>query len=57
MPPKCRPPESYLPSTSINTTLEGDKHQGHKNIKDRVLNDDMDRDNVVIQIRKMRYID
>ena len=47
MPPKCRAPESYnLSSTSINTTLEGDEHRDHHNIEDRVLNDDMDRDNI-----------
>jgi hypothetical protein len=25
MPPKCRPPESYFPCTSRNTTLQGDE--------------------------------
>jgi hypothetical protein len=46
MPPKCRPPESYFPSSSINTTLQGEEH-GDQNIEDRVLNDDMDGDNVI----------
>ena len=46
MPPKCRLPKSYLTSSSINTTLQGEKH-GDQNIEDRVLNDDMDRDDVI----------
>jgi hypothetical protein len=46
MPPKCRPLESYLPSSSKNTTLQGEEH-GDQNIEDRVLNDDMDGDNVI----------
>jgi hypothetical protein len=46
MPPKCRPPESYLPSSSRNTTLQGEEH-GDQNIEDQVLNDDMDGDNVI----------
>ena len=46
MPPKCRSSESYLSSTSRNTTLEGDEHRDHQNIEDRALNDDMDRDNI-----------
>jgi hypothetical protein len=47
MPPKCRPPESYLPSTSRNTPLQGDELQD-QNIEaaDQVINDDMDGDNV-----------
>jgi hypothetical protein len=47
MPPKCRPPESYLPSTSRNTTLHGDELRD-QNIEDanQVINDDMDGDNV-----------
>jgi hypothetical protein len=47
MPPKCRPPESYLPSTSRNTTLHGDELRD-QNIEaaDEVINDDMDGDNI-----------
>jgi hypothetical protein len=47
MPPKCQPPESYLPSTSRNTTLHGDELRD-QNIEaaDQVINDDMDGDNV-----------
>jgi hypothetical protein len=47
MPPKCRPPESYFPSTSRNTTLQGDELRD-QNIEavDQVINDDMDGDNV-----------
>jgi hypothetical protein len=47
MPPKCRPPESYLPSTSINNPLQGDELRD-QNIEavDQVINDDMDGDNV-----------
>ena len=47
MPPKCRPPKSYLSSTSRNTTLHGDELQD-QNIEavDQVINDDMDGDNV-----------
>jgi hypothetical protein len=47
MPPKCRPPESYLPSTRRNTTLHGDELRD-QNIEaiDQVINDDMDGDNV-----------
>ena len=47
MPPKCRRLESYLPSTSRNTTLHGDELQD-QNIEavDQVINDDMDGDNV-----------
>jgi hypothetical protein len=43
MPPKCQPPESYLPSTSRNTPLQGDELRD-KNIEavDQVINDDMD---------------
>ena len=57
MPPKCRPLESYLPSTSRDTPLQGDELRD-QNIEavDQVINDDMDGDNVRIQIRKMRYI-
>ena len=46
MPPKCRPPKSYLPSSSINTTLQAEEHGDH-NIEDQVLNDDMDGDNII----------
>jgi hypothetical protein len=47
MPPKCRPLESYLPSTSRNSTLHGDELRD-QNIEasDQVINDDMDGDNV-----------
>jgi hypothetical protein len=47
MPPKCRPPESYFPSTRRNTTLQGDELRD-QNIQavDQVINDDMDGDNV-----------
>ena len=47
MPPKCRPPESYFPSISRNTTLHEDEIWDH-NIEtgDQVINDDMDGDNV-----------
>ena len=47
MPPKCRPPESYLPSTSRNTTLHGDELRDQNiEVVDQVINDDMDGDNV-----------
>ena len=45
MPPKCRPPKSYLPRNSRNTTLQGEEH-GDQNIEDRVLDDPMDEDEV-----------
>jgi hypothetical protein len=47
MPPKCQPLESYLPSTSRNTPLQGDELRD-QNIEapDQVINDDMDGDNV-----------
>ena len=45
MPPICRPPESYLPHNSRNTTLQGEEH-GDQNIEDRVLNDPMDVDDI-----------
>ena len=47
MPPKCRPPESYFPSTSRNTPLQGDELRD-QNIEavDQVVNDDMDGDNI-----------
>jgi hypothetical protein len=47
MPPKCRSPESYLPSTSKNTPLQGDGLRD-QNIEaiDQVINDDMVGDNV-----------
>jgi hypothetical protein len=47
MPPKCRPPEIYFPSTSRNTPLQGDELQDH-NIEavDQVISDDMDGYNV-----------
>jgi hypothetical protein len=44
---KCRPPESYLPSTSRNTTLHGDELQDQNiEVVDQVINDDMDGNNV-----------
>ena len=47
MPPKCRPPEIYLPSTSRNTTLQGDELRDQNiEVVDQVINDDMDGDNV-----------
>jgi hypothetical protein len=47
MPPKCRPLESYLPSTSINTPLQGDELRDHNiEVVDQVINDDMDGDNI-----------
>ena len=46
IPPKCQPPESYLPHNSINTTLQGEEH-GEQNIEDQVLNDPMDEDDVI----------
>ena len=46
MPPKCSLPESYLPSTSRNTHLQGDEYLDHNIEADQVLNDDMDGDNV-----------
>jgi hypothetical protein len=47
MPPKCQPPEIYLPSTSRNTPLQGYELRD-QNIEavDQVINDDMDGDNV-----------
>jgi hypothetical protein len=47
MPPKCRPPESYLPSTNINIPLQGDELLDQNiEVVDQVINDDMDGDNV-----------
>ena len=46
MPPKCRLSKSYFPSSSRNTTLQGEEH-GDQNIEDRFLNDDMVKDNVI----------
>jgi len=46
MPPKCPLTESYLPSTSRNTHLQGDEHIDQNIEADQVLNDDMDGDNV-----------
>jgi hypothetical protein len=47
IPPKCQPPESYLPSTSINTPSQGDELQDPNiEVVDQVINDDMDGDNV-----------
>ena len=57
MPPKFCLPESCFPSTSRNTHLQGDEHLDQNIKADQVLNDDMDGDKLVIQIRKMIYID
>jgi hypothetical protein len=47
MPPKFRPSESYLPSTSRNTTLHRDELRDQSiEAVDQVINDDMDGDNV-----------
>ena len=46
MPPKCRPPESYLPHNSRNTTLQDDKHGDHA-IEYGILNDPMDEDDII----------
>ena len=47
MPPKCRPPESYFPSTSRNTPLQGDELWDQNiEVVDQVINDDMDGHNV-----------
>jgi hypothetical protein len=47
MPQKCRPPETYLPSTSRNTTLQGDELRDQNiEVVDQVINDDMDGDNI-----------
>ena len=40
MPPKCRPPESYLLHNNRDTTLQGEEH-GDQNIEDRDLNHPM----------------
>ena len=57
MPPKFPLLESYFPSTSRNTHLQGDEHLDQNIEADQFLNDDMDEIPLVIQIRKMRYID
>ena len=46
MPPKYRPPESYFPHNSRNTILQGEEHGDH-NIEDQVLNDPMDKYDVI----------
>jgi hypothetical protein len=47
MAPKCRPLESYFPSTSGNTTLHGDELQDQNiEVVDQIINDDMDGDNI-----------
>ena len=47
MPPKCQPPESYLTSTSRNTTLQGDELRDQNiEVVHQVINDDMDGDNI-----------
>jgi hypothetical protein len=47
MPQKCQPTESYFPSTSRNTPLQGDELRD-QNIEDvdQVIDDDMDGDNI-----------
>jgi hypothetical protein len=55
IPPKCQPRESYFLSSIKNTTLQDQEH-GDQNIEYRFLNDDMDEDTLLIQIRNMRYI-
>ena len=44
--PRCQPPESYLEHNSRNTTLQDDEH-GDNTIEDWVLNDPMDKDDVI----------
>jgi hypothetical protein len=47
MPPKCRPLESYFPSTSRNTPLQGDELRDHTiESFDQFINDDIDGDNI-----------
>ena len=46
MPLKCRPPKSYFPHNSRNTTLQEDEHRYHA-IEDGVLNDPIDEDDVI----------
>ena len=46
MPPKRPLPESYFPSTSRNTYLQGEEHLDQNFEADQVLNDDMDGDKV-----------
>ena len=47
MPPKCRLPETYLPSTRRNNPLQGDELRDHNiEVVDQVINDDMYGDNV-----------
>ena len=46
MPPRCRPPESYLPHNSRNTNLQGEEHGDH-NIEDWVLNDPMNEEDII----------
>ena len=46
MPPKCRLPEIYLPSTCKNTHLQGDKHIDHNVEARQVRNDGIDGDNI-----------
>ena len=46
MPPRSRPPESYLPHNSRNTTLQDHEHGDHVS-EYGVLNDPMDEDDVV----------
>ena len=46
MPPICQLLERYFPHNSINTTLQDDKHGDHA-IKDWVLNDPIDEDDII----------
>ena len=46
IPPRCQPPESYLPHNSRNTTLQYDEH-GDNAIEDGVINDPMDKDDII----------
>ena len=46
MPPRCQSSEIYFPHNSRNTTLQDDEHVDHA-IEDGVLNDPMDKDDVI----------
>ena len=46
MPPRCQPPESYLPHNSRNNTLQDDEHEDPA-IEDRFLNDPMEQYGVI----------
>ena len=43
---RCQPLESYSPHNSRNTNLQDDEHVDHA-IEDKVLNDPMDKDDVI----------